>query len=312
MATSIVSQVVLVSPPALSGVKVSVVEDIAQTVGRIDAQLADVFDQARGVNMVGEDIALRVGNLQTNEVQAIAINSATLKAIDNAMPGFADRGAKGADSLKDLGTSGRDHSPLANAVLSNFAGGGSGLYSVAPPQPAIYLGTDKNGTSTYENNDGSTTWEYKDGSSMTVTVEGTIITRNADGSSSVDNGSWTDYYDTNGAYAGTSYIVDGNTYHNFDTGTTKEPINDATPSGRPVITAETLRGLAARLGAAGEPTGDEATSGGPVDESKTRQGQIGQVGEPVPDSPAARTTPTSLEIDQALRVRLRNVTPIPK
>ena len=92
-----------------------------------------------------------------------------------------------------------------------------------------------------------------------------------------------------------------------------KPIDDATGSGgsgRPVVTAETLRGLAERLGNSSTPTGDEGTSGGPLDYSKTPAGKIGQVGQPVDDSPAVRITPTAANVRQVMLIRMRNVTPI--
>ena len=74
-----------------------------------------------------------------------------------------------------------------------------------------------------------------------------------------------------------------------------------------------LRGLASRFGSRGEPTGEEATSGGPVDKSKSREGPNAQVGEPIDDAQVSTAImPDKVQVKQALQLRLRNVTPIPR
>ena len=185
--------------------------------------------------------------------------------------------------------------------LSDFAGGGSGRYSEG----------GKGSSTATHHQDGSTTLKYADGTTIDVWKDGTIVTENPDGTTEVDSGnnSPTKVYGKDGQYVGTKP----------GTGTagggqgTKEPIDDATGSGgsgRPVVTAETLRGLNSRRTSTGEPTGDEGTSGGAVDHSKTREGKLGQVGQPVADSPATKIIPTAVEVQQVMRLRMRNVTPI--
>jgi hypothetical protein len=251
-----------------------------------------------------EDIAQRAGRIRTKVSDQVGrdLNSSSAAAIGNAMPGFADRGAKGASGLRDMGSTGGDQrNPVTNAgSLSDFTGGGTGRYSEG----------GKGSSTATHNQDGSTTLAYQDGTVIDVWKDGTIVTQNPDGTTEVDSGtnSPTKYYDKDGKFVGTTPPSGSK-----KTGSAGEPIDDPTGSGgsgRPVVTAETLRGLAARLGNSSTPTGDEGTSGGPVDDSKTRQGRVNQVGQPVDDSPAVRVTPTAADVKQVMRLRMRNVTPI--
>lgn len=79
------------------------------------------------------------------------------------------------------------------------------------------------------------------------------------------------------------------------------PNPEAPSDSPPVITAETLRGLAARLGGASTPTGDEATSGGPVNFHAIPLGTKGQWAPDMVGTPQSELTRVELD---GLRVRL--------
>jgi hypothetical protein len=285
-----------------------------------------------------ENVAQRVkGRVRTEVVADVrSLNSSSLGALQTAMPGFSDRAAKGASSLKDLGVTsdGSHRNPVTSAgSLSDFAGGGSGRYSEGGKKEDLGRGvvkeTGADGTVYYHHADGTTVIVKPDGTTQAIGPEGDILTTNPDGSKEYDRNGETRTYDSNGTLYSTekgNQIIfhqergvsgsDNRPSRVIKQGGTKgEPIDDphgSGGSGTPVVTAETLRGLIAKRTSAGTYTGDEATSGGAVDESKTRQGRIGQLGQPVDDGTAVRGAPTSLEITQAFRVRMRNVTPVPR
>lgn len=253
--------------------------------------------------------------------QVRGANSATFKGLDKLMPGFRDK-AKGASGLRDMAGSGHSRNPVTDGhSLDNFVGDTSS--------------TKGKGRVTH-NADGSTTIRNKDGSTTDVWKDGTFYTQNKDGTVEVDhpNGT-TDYYGKDGRKTGSTginrnildpsnpgYYTNGlKVEDSKGSGSAKgnkggqqgEPIqDDDTSSGPHHITASDLRGLAARRFAAGTPTGEETSNGGgQVNESKTRQGRIGQTGQPVPDSTVSTSVPDSMQVNQALRIRLRNVTPRP-
>jgi hypothetical protein len=284
------------------------------------------------------DVALRAGRIRTRLVdQSVRdLNSSTARALESVMPGFSSRAAKGAASLRDLGSSGGDHrNPVTSAGdLSDFAGGGSDRYSEGGENKKENLGrgvvkeTAADGTVIYHHPDGTTVFVEQDGTTTVVGSEGDILTTKPDGSKEYSTKDEKRTYDSNGTLYSTekgNQIIfhqergvsasDGKSRVIKQGDQKGEPVDDPTGSGgsgRPVVTAETLRGLAARFNGAMTFTGDEATTGGPVDHSKTRQGRIGQVGQPVDETVGLRGAPTAMEVNQAIRVRMRNITPIPR
>jgi hypothetical protein len=269
--------------------------------------------------------------------QVKGVNSATFNSLEKVMPGFSGRAKAGA-TLRDLGVAGgRNRNPVTDGTsLKNFIGGGAGEYSD---------GKSSSKTTTYQ--DGSTTIVKKN-ATTDVWKDGTIVTSKRDGTTEVNrpNGE-TDYYGKDGKKTGTTDAngnpklepiapeparkildpdhpglytdgtpVGGGSGSGGNQGPQKDPVPDDVSQGsssKPShITGADLRGLAARRGAAGTPTGDDtASGGGPIDKSKTREGRNGQVGQPVNDLQASeKMVLDSMQIKQALRLRMRNVTPI--
>jgi hypothetical protein len=287
-----------------------------------------------------EDIAQRVGRIRVKVSEQVAggINSSTAGALENAMPGFAERGAHGALSLRNLGsTGGRNRNPVANAGgLNDFTGGGSGRYSDGgvtitnfsngstrvvndagngkPPSVTIIVPgtgqkhTDSNGTTVFDFENGESRSFDKDGNEI---VQTTPAATSNDGQRQVisidDPGYYTNGNPVEPVTMGVPTVTKGGKQ-----GSKKEPTpsdsGEGDSSGH--ITRADLRGLAARIGNSSTPTGDEGTSGGAVDHSQTRAGRIGQVGQPAADSPAVRATATAAELRQIMLIRMRNVTPI--
>jgi hypothetical protein len=284
------------------------------------------------------DIALRAGRIRANLVdQSVrGLNSSTARALESVMPGLSGRVGKGNLSLRDFGTSGGNHrNPVMSAGgISDFAGGGSGRYSEGGENKKEDLGrgvvkeTAADGTVIYHHPDGTTVFVEEDGTTTAVGPGGDILTTKPDGSKEYSTKDEKRTYDSNGTLysteKGNQIIFHQERGVSSSEGKSRvikqcdqkgEPVDDPTGSGgsgRAVVTAETLRGLAARFNGAMTFTGDEATTGGPVDQSKTRQGRVGQVGQPVDDSVGLRGAPTAMEVNQAIRVRMRNITPIPR
>ena len=257
-------------------------------------------------------IANRAQTIRTNTAeQARSANSSTLQALENAMPGFRDR-ARGGSSTHDLAGGGASHrNPVTSgSSLGNFAGVGSGQFS------------DGGGVISAHKN--------KQGDIVIVKENGDIVTRYKNGDRGVNkpNGD-TEYTFAEKKVVGTPTPpiepIDyssgtkgsGGKHTGGKQGSQKEPTPDDTTdtsgSAPRYVSGVQLRGLASRLGSRGEPTGEEATSGGPVDKSKSREGRNAQVGEPIDDAQVSTTImPDKVQVKQALQLRLRNVTPIPR
>jgi hypothetical protein len=247
-----------------------------------------------------KDRAKSVGTKVANP--ALGTNSSTLRSLEEVMPGFRERGKSGS-TLKDMaGTGANRRNPVTNGQsMSNFIGDGREKYS------------DGSGV--------STAYKDKTGAIVIVKDNGDIVTRYPNGDRQVDkpNGD-REFTFADRKVTATPDVPLEPIDHSADKkgsngrqGSKKEPTPDdeAGSSGRHLVTAADLHALAARRNAAGTPTGDEAGTGGPLDKSKTREGRIGQVGQPVNDGQETTALHVDdMQVKQALRLRLRNVTPI--
>jgi hypothetical protein len=263
-------------------------------------RLADVH-AARGSRFAGasklkDQVRTSVGR----EVRTA--NSGTLKSLDKVMPGFHSRGV-GAARLRDMaGDKGNHRNPVTNGQsMSNFSGGRRGQFQSG----SGVLDAHKD----------------KQGRIIIVKDNGDIITRYPNGDRQVDkaNGDREFHFAERKVHGIPAPPIEplspegdkskGKTKDGKQ-GSQKEPTQDDTgSSGQPVLDSAQLRGLAARLGAAGTPTGDEPGSGGPVDETKTRDGRRNAVGQPTGEL-VDRPVADALHIRQIERLRVRRIIPV--
>jgi hypothetical protein len=235
---------------------------------------------------------------------------------------------------------GRNHNPVTGAGgLSDFAGGGSGRYSDGVVSMTNYsngstrvvndAGNGKPASVTiivpgtgqkHTDSDGNTVFSFENGESRSFDADGNeVVTSTPAASNKNDGKRQVISIDNPGSYTDGSYVEPVTMGSPTVTsagkqGSKKEPTpsdsGDGTNSGH--LTGADLRGFAARLTSRSESTGEEGTTGGPVDGSRTRAGRIGQVGQPTADGPATQIMPTASEVSQVMRIRLRNITPIPR
>lgn len=315
-------------------------ENLARRAGRAGDNM---LEQARNLNP-NETRAFKnkIEGIHANVAeQAQGINSSSMRAIEEAMPGFSTRGAHGATGLRGMGiVGGRNRNPVTTSGdQGDFSGGDTGHYSDGgasitnysngstrvvndagngkPPSVTIIVpGTGQKHT----DSDGKTVFSFENGESRSFDKDGNEIVAPApaapksnDGQRQVisidDPGYYTNGNPVEPVTMGAPTVTSGGKQ-----GSKKEPTpsdnGDGTHSG--YLTGADLRGLAARFTSRIESTGEEGTTGGPVDGSRTRAGRIGQVGQPTADGPATPVMPTAAEVSQVMRIRLQNITPIPR